>query len=478
MWLAVAAGLALAALPACHRPRRDAPAPVEATSSRVDVFLRCTDATARELGFSVAAVELVDEGGASRALATSRRQILATDASRRLPLAGSIVPPARYVKLRVTLDGAWLDRGDGRQALELESTDPTAEDVLTEAKRSYELPLDLRLRERDAASIFVDWQAADSLRGGAGFAPSFTTSLERPQTTLGMLFVADAGSGSVLTLDRSTGQIVGTCKAGSEPSALALARDRRRLCVANAGDGSLSIVDVRQGHVESSFAIGFSAGTSDVVLADLDRFVAAANPALDSVTFATLAPGGTAQSVAVGRSPTRLTAAPSLGRLYVCESGGDSVSVIDTNSRSVVTTVSVESQPSDVEIDRDELELFVGHRTSPNLLVLDARSLAVSSTVFIGGDVTDVLADPQRSRIYIARSRPAEVLVVERRLGSIVRRIPVSGRIQALALTLEGSRLYGVVPEKGTLLSIDLVLGKEEAAIPCGSRPMDVVIAE
>lgn len=467
----------LGALFACQRPQREGTPPVEATSSRIDVFLRCTDATPRDLGFALASVELVDDSGAVRTLVPARRQVLAAEATSRVPIAGAIVPPARYVALRLTLDAAWMERDGARQALVLEAAE-LGDQVLPQATRTYELPLDLWLLRRDAALVFLDWRAADSLRGGLGFVPSLSASLERPQTSLGMLYVADAGSGSVLSIDRASGQVVGTFKAGSEPTALALARDRRRLCVANAGDGSLSILDTRRGHIESSTTIGFSAHTSDVVLADFDRIVAAANPALDSVSFTTLGPEGVIQNVSVGRAPTRLAAAPSLGRIFVCESGNDTVSVIDTNSRSVVAQVSVESRPSAIAVDRDEREVYVGHRTSPNLVVLDARSLGKIATIFVGGDVTDVLADPRRSRIYVARSNPPEIAVVERRVGSVVRRIPLSGRVESIALTLEGGRLYAAAPKLGALISIDLVLGKEEAVLRCGSRPMDVVIAE
>ncbi|MCK6448242.1 MAG: YncE family protein [Planctomycetes bacterium] len=465
----------------CRQPRRTASAPVEATSSRVDVLLRATHQADRELSFSLARVELVDESGAVHALAIARRSIAASTAERRTPLAGSIVPPARYTALRLTLDGAWLERGGERTALALEPAGGELADssgAPHEPTRTYELPLDLRLLRRDAASVFVDWHVAASSSGGLGFAPRFTSSLERPQTSLGMLYVADAATGSVHSFDRSSGQVVGTYKAGDGPAALALARDRRRLAVANAGDGSLSILDVRRGQIESSVPIGFSANTADVVLVEFDRYVVAANPGLDVVSFAEFGPGGVVQNVTVGRGPTRLASAPDLARLYVCESGNDSVSVIDVNSRAIVGRVPVEARPTDVEVSGDETEVYVGHRTSPNLLVLDARSLGKQTTVFVGGDVTDVLADPDRSRIYVARARPAEIAIIERRASAVVRRIPLSTRVEALALTLEGGRLYAVAPESGALISIDLVLGSEETVMPCGTRPVDVVIAE
>ena len=473
--LCVALGTLLAA---CGPQRHPQAGPIEATSSRVDVFLRCTDPTSRRVTIELDGAELREATGESRALTVSAARVASTDAARRVPLAGAIVPPSNYSSLVLHVKAAWLEREGGDISLELLPIGSAAEEPSGGAGRSYEIPVQLRLDRRDAASLFVDWRVGDSLTGGAGFSPSFSVSGERPRTTAGVLYVADAGSGSVLAIDRGTGQIVGTFKAGASPIGLALTRDRGRLYVANSGDGSLNVIDVRNGTIEQSIPIGFSARTSDVVLADPQRFVAAANTGLDTITLVSLGLGAQAQTISVGRSPVRLAAAPSLQRLFVVEAEANSVSVIDLNSRAVAARLAVQEQPSDACLDRDEAELYVAHTTSQNLLVFDARSLAQKASIFVGGGVTAVLADARRSRIYLARSRPNELVVVERRLAAIVRRIPVSGRIAALAQSREGDWLYGAAPEAGSLIVVDLVVGKEEPPIRCGSRPSDVVVAE
>lgn len=466
---------------ACRNPRRPPAAPVEATSSRVDVFVRCADPSSQTLRFALSGAELRDESGALRALDVARGTLRSSDLDRRTTLAGAIVPPARYLALVLHVAGAWLERPEGAVELDLAGGQAAQDEpapVEPARSASFEVPIDLRLRAHDAASVFLEWRAADSLSGGLGFRPALAASLETPQTALGLLYVCDAERGSVLSIDRATGEIVGTFKVGAGPDALTLLRDRRRMFVANGGDGSLSVLDVRLGRVISNLPIAFGARTADVVVADPTRWIAAANPGLDSVAFVTLGADGGIQTVSVGRNPVRLAAAPSLGRLYVLENGGDSLSVIDTNTRAVAASVALESRPTDLDLDRDERELYVGHETSPNLLVLDARTLAQQAKIFCGGAVTDVLADARRSRIYVARARPTEIVVIERRVSSIVLRIPVSGRIASMTLARDGSKLYAAAPELGSVLVIDVVTGREEWAIGCGGKPMDVVVAE
>jgi YVTN family beta-propeller protein len=473
---AVALALALAA--ACKPLRRGPAPPVEATSSRVDVFLRCQDASSQALVFELSSLRLRDAAGALRELDLARRSVSSSETALRVKIGGAVAPPAQYTALVLGVERAWQERPEGRLPLELRALGEPTGETATAGMREYELPLNLRLGERDAASVFVEWRATDSLTGGVGFAPALSASFEAPQTALALIYVADAASGSVLAIDRASAQIVGTYKAGAEPRALALLRDRRRALVANSGDGSITVIDVRNGRVESTIPIAFGARTSDVALADPARWAAAANPALDSVSLVSLAPDGATFDVPVGRSPVRLAVAPDLGRVFVVESGGDSLSVIDVPSRAVVAEIAVESRPSDVDVDRDQNEAFVVHTTSPNLLVVDAEALSVVASIFVGADATDVLADPRRSRIYVARARPSEIVVVERRLAVVVRRIPLSARVESMAISREGGRIYAAAPQAGAVIVVDVVRGKEEAAIRCGSRPVDVVVAE
>ncbi|MCC7012369.1 MAG: YncE family protein [Planctomycetes bacterium] len=466
---AACVGVALLAACGARQRERERPSAVEATSARVDVFLRCVDPAARAISFDIAGAAVRDELGQVRTLELARQHVSSRELASRSRIAGAIVPPTGYAALELTLGAAWLERADGRVPLELER-DERGLTVL-------EIPASFRVDARQASSLFVDWRAGPSLVGGASFAPQFSVSLETPQTALGLLYVADAATSSVLAIDRASGQVVGTYKTGSEPRALALARDRRRLWAANAGDGSVLAIDTRQGTIETTLPIAFGAGTCDLVFADPERWLAAANRELDSVSLIALGSGSSVQ-VSVGRDPLRLASAPGLGRVYSANFGDDTISVIDVNARGVVATIATESRPSALDVDRDEHQLFVGHATSPNLLVYDAQSLAQQRAVFVGADVTDVLADRRTARVYVARARPNEMVVVDTRIGAVVRRFPLSGRIESMAQSREGSRVYGASAERGAVLVIDVVLSKEEPAIHCGSRPSDVVLAE
>lgn len=475
---AVLVGLLLAH--ACSNPRREEAPPPEALRSRVDVYLSCSDAGPRGVGFELSAIELERPDGTRAPLTPTQKRVSSRELQRRLPLAGASAPPGQYSALVLHLERAWLSDGGAEVPLRLTAERGAAGVAALEQGSGLDcrLELDLALRRREAASIFLDWRAADSLAGGADFLPAFALTAEKPRATLGLLYVADAAAGTVVTVDRSSEEVVASCKAGPGARALVLSRDRRRLYVANESDGSLSVIDVHQSSLEATVGIGLTARCWDVVLADGEDRVAVTSRDLDRLTLVDGRLGARVAELKLGRGPTRLAAAPEQRRLFVLETGSEAVEVLDSSALAVVGRIGCEAGPSDLALDRNESELAIVHATSPNVLVVDVRSLAPQATIFVGPGATSVLCDRKRDRIYVARAHPDELVIVERRLAAVVRRIPLGGRVVALAQPLDGALLYGAAPDLGALLPIDVVLGRVEPAIRCGKRPMDVLVAD
>jgi len=508
-------------LAACAEVRRGGELPVEATASRVDVFLRAAPTDAGTLTVLLDEVWLIEESGARRPLQLSRSRVDSKEATRRLSLAGGIVPPGDYEAVVLRVQAATLEADGERRDLRLAPTLPSGPDTAPAQKPvepgesdeaaeaaeagelpeppadlvpgaaesepseqdasgpvEYVIPVRVQVRQQDAVSIFLEWNVAASILPGDRFRPFFAVGLERPQVRLGLLYVSDRDTGSVLALDRTTGEVVATGKAGASPSALAIARNRVNLFAANEGDGSVTLLDTRRNLVEFVIPIRLSARTSDVVVADEGRMLAASNPGTDTVSLFDLMSVARIGDVRVGRQPVRLDAAPRHRRVYVVNALSNSLSVIDINARAVIATLALEADPTYVTVARDERRFFVGHRTSPNVLVYDAESLGLLNTIFVGGNVTAMLADRRLDRIYVARERPNEIAVIDRRLGAVMRRIPISGRVTGLAQPAEGALIYGAAPDRGGLIVIDVTVGKELPLLPCGKAPTDVVVVD
>lgn len=477
------AALALVLLPGCAEPRRAGELPPAATESRVDVWIEALEPGVGEVAFTLAAVSLRDEGGELHELGLHAPVVASAELSRRSAVAGGVVPPSTYTSVVLRVERASIGPATSARAARLLPGDaaelpPPELEPAAPIAVEYEVPVRVRIGLRDAASLFLVWDVARSVVAGEGFRGVFSATRDGLRVRLGTLYATDETSGTVLALDRASGAVVGTGKVGSKPTALAVSADRGRVFVANAGDGSLSVLEIRRNRVTSTIPVRLGAGTSDVVVAVPGRLVAATNSALDTVSIFDVAESTRVGDVRVGRGPVRLAAAQRGRRLFVVNSRSDDLSVIDVSSLATVATIPLESEPSDVALDPRERRLVVCHRTSQNLLVLDAASLAVVDSIFVGRDATAVLFDRRRDRVYVARTRPDELAVVDLGLKAVVRRIPLEGAVTSLAQPLDGQSVYGASPGLSAIVVADVVRGGTDPPLPCGSRPTDVVVVD
>lgn len=448
-----------------------------ASPSRVDVFVEAVDPTDELLEVQLEDIALRDASGERVSLERRTARLSSDAAAHRTLLAGGGVPVGTYPVLLVTVASARLGRGESARELILRAPDDDQPAADGQGPVTYELPLGLTLATRDAASVFLRWDVRASLDGD-GFRPVLRTELESPEVSLGRLWVADSATGTVLAFDRGSRRVTGSGKVGLGVRALAVAGDRRLLLAANEGEGTLSQFDLRSGLTVATIPLRSGSRPSDVVVVDSTGIAAVANAGLDTVSLVDVRTSERVADVRVGRRPVRLVAPPDGGRVFVVDSLSDQLSIVDVSSRGLAGTIRTDAEPTAVAVDRRGRELFVGHRTGGDLLVVDLSTYAVTERIPVGGDVTDVLADRRRDRVYVARSLPPELDVVDRRTLAVVRRIPLSAAVTALAQPLEGALVYGAAPSVGALLAIDVTVGREEAVLPCGDSPRDVITLE
>jgi YVTN family beta-propeller protein len=119
--------------------------------------------------------------------------------------------------------------------------------------------------------------------------------------------------------------------------------------------------------------------------------------------------GSVVGAVAVGHDPQGITYDSSNQLLYVANYRGNSVSVIDTRTDSVIANVSPVTSPYRVlynPVAQDVLVLSSNLTSvqpqSPSLYVISTSSESVVSTSNLGIDPIDAAFDPDNSRIYVA----------------------------------------------------------------------------
>ena len=187
-------------------------------------------------------------------------------------------------------------------------------------------------------------------------------------------FVTNAGDASVSVVDLHAQKQIATIDTGDYPHGLRLSPDGSELYVANVADGSISVIDVTFREEVARIAVGaapvqvgFTAGGSElyVSLRDENRIAI-----IDTATREVIG------RVDVNRLPIQVHGTPD-GRLMLVANEGtrdepdNRVSVIDTASQEIIATYQVGAGAHGISIDDSGRFAFVTSLFDDSLSVID-----------------------------------------------------------------------------------------------------------
>lgn len=154
----------------------------------------------------------------------------------------------------------------------------------------------------------------------------------------------------------------------------------------------------------------------------------------------------------------------------------DTVSVIDSQSNTVVATIAVGDLPMDVAVTPDGRLAYVTNNRSNTVSVIDVASLTVIDTIAVGSSLRDLVVSPDGRTVYVSDSA-GDVSTID------VRTQTASGPCLSLGTPLRGITLsadgrVGYVVGNGThtLTVFDARKCKVAATIPVDRFPRDVAL--
>ena len=106
-----------------------------------------------------------------------------------------------------------------------------------------------------------------------------------------------------------------------------------------------------------------------------------------------------AKTIQVGSSPSAVAVSPNGTRVYVANTGSNTVSVIDTTKNyQVVGTVAVGSAPTAVAVSPTGAQVYVANRTSNTISVIDTRRNTLATSITVGSQPSSVAVSPDGKR--------------------------------------------------------------------------------
>lgn len=186
----------------------------------------------------------------------------------------------------------------------------------------------------------------------------------------------------------------------------------------------VSTVDLLNGAVHPGPFGGTGGGFPWAVLADPSRglvyvtlFFSERVAAVDPLT------GRIVADAPVGLEPASLALSPDGQALFVGNSGGTNISVLNASTFAPVT--SIQSGSSAFAVDSKDSRLFAADWSSNNVTVINTSSYAVEGNIPTGRSPNDLAYDAGDSLLFVANSQSANVSVINASSSAVVRSVPV-----------------------------------------------------
>ncbi|MCH8274225.1 MAG: YncE family protein [Armatimonadetes bacterium] len=160
---------------------------------------------------------------------------------------------------------------------------------------------------------------------------------------------------------------------------------------------------------------------------------------------------------------------------YVSNLGGNTVSVIDTATNSVIATVPVGFAPTGVAVHPAGTFVYVANRTANTVSVIDTAANSVTATIPVGVEPTGVAVNPAGTFVYVANQFSNTVSVIDTATNTVVDTVSVGTDPHGVAVHRTGAFVYVSNQLSNSVSVIDTATNSVMATVPVGVGPSGVV---
>ena len=249
----------------------------------------------------------------------------------------------------------------------------------------------------------------------------FTTSVASAQTILkgvsGTVWVTNRTFNNVAAFDAGTGDVLTTIAVGRNPIGIISPQGTGKIYVANEDDATVTVISKESLAVVKTISLAAGSKPHHINDSPDGRFVYVAEfganrvAAIDTETDTVAAelitsPSVTARTHAVWVSQNNQT-------LYVTNSGLNEIAAIDIPSNTILWSVPVGSNPSEVLVSHNEKIAFVSVRNENKLKLIDLETRAIADEIDVGPMPDTLRLTPDGKQMIVTlRGMPAQISLV------------------------------------------------------------------
>jgi YVTN family beta-propeller protein len=291
-------------------------------------------------------------------------------------------------------------------------------------------------------------------------------------------YVANAGDGTVSVIDTQSDEVMRTLivhgESGDKLQAAVADRSEKTLFVVDALSGKLVIVDLANGQVKARIGIGKN--PAGVSLSASGEQIAVCVAGENKVELIDVATGKTANTIPTqGKDPEYCQFSNDGHWLLTSNGKSNDVDIIDVSAGRSIAEVPAGGHPRGIAIPNDHLA-YVVQEASGGIDVIDLAQRKVVKSIATGAHPDEVVVSADGKRAYVANAGADTVSVIDTAEGKVVANFPVGKRAGSMALSHDGKKLYVTNSDSENVIVFDTASVKQVKEIAVGELPAGVQI--
>lgn len=308
---------------------------------------------------------------------------------------------------------------------------------------------------------------------------------ENVETHQGLIYVPNAGEGTVSVINPNENKVVDTISLGTQQAShgIALSLDGKTLYTGTGFEGqSLIVIDTETN--EPINEIKFNGGVHGIDLSGDGQYLyVSLSPGLGNDGNGALAvlKTDTLEKIAeidtvVGSSHVAVT--PDGSQVWLAHANGGKVSVIDTKTNTLVKTIKVADVPNEVAISPDGKWAFVANVGSDLVSVIEIDTLEVIKTIQAGDGPHGVTVSPNGKELWVSSRNSYDVTIIDTATLERKAILPTGGSANHVAFSQNGEWAYVTNQRSNEVVKIDVQKKEIVAKIPVGIDPHEISLED
>ena len=184
-----------------------------------------------------------------------------------------------------------------------------------------------------------------------------------------------------------------------------------------------------------------------------------------------------ATTVATGSGPLGVAASSDGRTVVIANSGDNTVTIVDATSGNITATVGVGNQPTGVAITPNDTTAYVANSSDNTVSVVNLSNATVVATISVGLAPVGIAVSPTGQMVYVANSFANTVSVIAVANNTVAATIPVGASPSGVAAAPNGN-VYVSNSADNTVSVINASSSTVANTVPVGAAPFGIAVAE